>query len=66
MGAEIGLATELVTLDAPLPAGTIRRGELWEVCHSSGNPGVVELTGAQLLAMIERAADPEFQASSAG
>ena len=66
MGAEIGLATELVTLDAPLPAGTIRRGELWEVCHSSGNPGVVELTGAQLLAMIERAADPEFQASTAG
>jgi 2',3'-cyclic-nucleotide 2'-phosphodiesterase (5'-nucleotidase family) len=61
MGAEVGLATSAVVLDAALPPGPLRRRELWEVCHSTANPAVVELTGAQLAHMIERGNDAEFQ-----
>ena len=61
MEAEIGLATSAVVLDAPLPAGPLRRRDLWEVCHSTANPAVVELTGAQLAHMIERGSDAQFQ-----
>ena len=61
MRAEVGLATAGVVLDRPLPSGPLRRRELWEVCHSTANPGVTELTGAQLARMLERGGDPEFQ-----
>jgi 2',3'-cyclic-nucleotide 2'-phosphodiesterase (5'-nucleotidase family) len=61
MGAEVGLATSAVVLDEPLPAGPLRRRDLWEVCHSTANPAVVELTGAQLAHMIERGTDAQFQ-----
>jgi 2',3'-cyclic-nucleotide 2'-phosphodiesterase (5'-nucleotidase family) len=64
MDADIGLAVEHATIDAPLPPGALRRGDLWAVCHSSGNPGVVEMTGAQLLAVLERGARPEFEQAS--
>lgn len=60
MGAEIGLATSAVVLDETLPAGPLRRGELWEVCHTTANPAVTELTGARLLQMLERGNDPDF------
>jgi 2',3'-cyclic-nucleotide 2'-phosphodiesterase (5'-nucleotidase family) len=66
MGAEIGLATSAVVLDHPLPAGPLLRRELWEACHSTANPAVVELTGAQLGQMIERGSDPEFQQTTDG
>ena len=59
--ADVGLAVEFATLDEPIPAGPLRRGDLWAVCHSSGNPGVVELSGAQLRELLERGATPEFQ-----
>jgi 2',3'-cyclic-nucleotide 2'-phosphodiesterase (5'-nucleotidase family) len=61
MGAEIGLVTTANVLDEPVPAGPLRRRELWEVCHSTANPGVVELTGMQLSHMIATGNDPEFQ-----
>ena len=61
MDAEVGLATSAVVLDEPLPAGLLRRRDLWEVCHSTANPAVVELTGAQLAHMIERGNDARFQ-----
>ena len=61
MEAEVGLATSAVVLDRPLPPGPLRRRDLWEACHSTANPGVVELTGAQLAQMLERGRDPEFQ-----
>src|SRR5690348_17964113 len=35
--------------------------DLWEVCHSTANPAVVELTGEQLAHMIERGNNAEFQ-----
>jgi 2',3'-cyclic-nucleotide 2'-phosphodiesterase (5'-nucleotidase family) len=61
MGAEVGLATSAVVFDAALPPGPLRRRDLWEVCHSTANPAVVELTGAQLAHMIERGNDAQFQ-----
>jgi 2',3'-cyclic-nucleotide 2'-phosphodiesterase (5'-nucleotidase family) len=64
MDADVGLAVEVATIDAPLPPGPVRRGDLWAVCHSSGNPGVVDVTGRQLLDMLERGADPAFQRAS--
>jgi 5'-nucleotidase len=64
MSADVGLAIEFATLDAALPPGPLRRGDLWEVCHSAGNPGVVEVSGTQLLAMLERGADPTFQSET--
>jgi 2',3'-cyclic-nucleotide 2'-phosphodiesterase (5'-nucleotidase family) len=62
--ADVGLAVEFATLDEPIPAGPLRRGDLWAVCHSSGNPGVVELSGAQLRKLLERGATPEFRNSA--
>lgn len=61
MGAEVGLATSAVVLDRPLGAGPLRRGELWEACHSTANPALTELPGAQLAEMLERGNDEEFQ-----
>jgi len=61
MGAEVGLATSAVVLDESLPAGPLRRRDLWEVCHSTANPAVVELTGAQLAHMIARGNDAQFR-----
>ena len=60
MGAEIGLATSAVVLDQPLPAGPLRRRDLWETCHSTANPAITQLTGAQLLQMVERGNNPVF------
>lgn len=65
MSADVGLATEFATLAAPLPPGPLRRGTLWERCDSTGNPGVVEMPGRHLAAMIERGDDPAFQRSTA-
>lgn len=66
MGADVGLATSGAAIDRPLPPGPLRRRDLWEACHSTGNPGVVSMTGTQLAAIIERGADPMFQRTTAG
>jgi 2',3'-cyclic-nucleotide 2'-phosphodiesterase (5'-nucleotidase family) len=66
MDAEIALATAQVMLDHPLPAGPLRRGDLWEACHSTANPAVTELTGAQLAVMLDKGNDPEFQQTTSG
>jgi 2',3'-cyclic-nucleotide 2'-phosphodiesterase (5'-nucleotidase family) len=66
MGAEIGLATSAVVLDHALPAGPLRRGALWEACHSTANPAVTELSGAQLARMLEKGNDPDFQQETDG
>ena len=64
MGAEVGLATSAGVLDRALPPGPLRRGELWEVCHSTANPAVTELTGARLLSLLERGNNPAFVQST--
>lgn len=66
MDAEIGLATAAVVLDYPLPAGPLRRGDLWEACHSTANPALTELSGEQLAHMIELGNDPDFQQTTDG
>jgi 2',3'-cyclic-nucleotide 2'-phosphodiesterase (5'-nucleotidase family) len=64
MGAQIGLVTPANVLDRSLPPGRLRRRDLWEACHSTANPGVVELTGHQLLHLLARGRDPEFERST--
>jgi 2',3'-cyclic-nucleotide 2'-phosphodiesterase (5'-nucleotidase family) len=66
MGAEVGLVTSGNVLDRPLPAGPLRRRELWEACHSTANPAVVELSGAQLAHILQRGRDPAFQRTTSG
>jgi hypothetical protein len=66
MGAEVGLATSAVVLDHSLPTGPLRRGTLWEACHSTANPAVTELSGAQLAHMLEKGNDPGFQQETDG
>jgi 2',3'-cyclic-nucleotide 2'-phosphodiesterase (5'-nucleotidase family) len=61
MDADVGLATSAVVLDRALPAGPLRRGDLWEACHSTANPAVVELSGERLRELIRRGNDPDFQ-----
>lgn len=66
MEAEIALVTSAVVLDYALPAGPLRRRDLWEACHSTANPAVAELTGAQVAHMLELGNDPEFQQTTTG
>jgi len=66
MDAEVGLVTTQVALDRPLPPGPLRRGDLWEVCHSTANPAFVELSGDRLRHMLTLGNDPEFRESTAG
>jgi 2',3'-cyclic-nucleotide 2'-phosphodiesterase (5'-nucleotidase family) len=61
LGAEIGLVISGNVLDRALPAGPLRRRDLWETCHTTANPGLAEVTGSQLRHMIARGADPEFE-----
>ena len=66
MDADVGLATSGAAIDRPLPPGPLQRGDLWEACSSTGNPGAVSMTGAQLTEVIERGSDPAFQRTTAG
>ena len=61
-GAEVAFVTAAMSVTEALPAGPLKRITLWEACSSSANPGVVELTGAQLLHIVERGLDPVFAA----
>lgn len=62
MGAEVALITSGASFIEALPSGPLTRGKLWEACPSPGNPGVVDMTGTQLLAVIQRGLDPEMVA----
>lgn len=57
MQAEVGIIAAGVSFIEGLPAGPLLRGKLWEACPSPANPGVVEMTGAQLLMVIQRGLD---------
>ena len=59
MRADVGLAVANQVLSGTLPPGLVRRGEIWEVCGTSANPGVVTMTGAQLLHVIARGRELE-------
>ena len=61
--ADIALSVAGFGFSEGLPKGDIERREIWERCPSTGNPGVVQLTGEQIGLMllagldIERAAE---------
>lgn len=61
-GAEVAVVTAAMAPTESLPAGPLKRITLWDACSSSANPGVVELSGAQLLSLIERGLDPVLAA----
>jgi 2',3'-cyclic-nucleotide 2'-phosphodiesterase (5'-nucleotidase family) len=60
MNAELSVVAVGPTISAPLEAGSLRRGTLWESCISTANPGVVDLTGAQLMTLVQRGQDREW------
>lgn len=60
MGADIGLVAVGQAVTGPLPAGPLRRGALWEICHSTANPGVAALTGAQVVQLVRVGLDPVY------
>ncbi len=64
MNADIGLITASIGINAPLPAGPLTRKMLWDACPSPANPGVVDITGAQLTALIMKGQDLEFAKDS--
>lgn len=59
MNAEVGVLVAGQAFSGPLPAGPLRRATLWDVCPSPANPGVVTLTGSQLVELVARGLDPE-------
>lgn len=60
MHAEIAVITAGAAFNASLTAGPLRRIQLWDACNSPANPGVVTMTGSQLLTIIHKGLDPEF------
>lgn len=59
MNADVGLMVVSAGFNDGLPAGDVLRGRLWEVCDSSGNPGVTTMTGQQLQIVIQNGLDAE-------
>lgn len=58
MGAEIGLVSTGL-LRRALPAGIVTRRMRYETCATGANPCRTELTGGNVLAMLEHALDPQ-------
>ena len=58
MGAEIGLVFTGL-LRQPLPAGIVTRRMRYMTCATGANPCRTELTGAQILTMLDHALDPQ-------
>ena len=59
MNADIGVLVAGQAFSGPLPAGPLRRAVLWDACPSPANPGVVTLSGAQLVELVARGLDPQ-------
>ena len=64
MNADVGLITTSIGIIASLPAGPLTRKTLWDACSSPANPGVVDMTGTQLTALITKGQDIEFAKDS--
>jgi len=63
MNAEVGVFTDGLALRT-IPAGRVDRRALWEASETGANPGVTEMTGAQLAELVARGNDPEFAADA--
>jgi len=64
MEAEVGVVVPATALVSGLPAGVLTRGALYEACPSPGVSSVADLTGVQLLEIVERGLGPELAAES--
>lgn len=64
MAADFGLAAAGQVLTRPLHPGPLRRAQLWDACDSPGNPGVVVMSGEQLLAVLAKGRDADFAATT--
>lgn len=62
LDADLAVVAAAQAFTGPLPAGPLTRSRLWDVCSSTANPGVVEMTGAHLLAVLRRGLEPTFAA----
>lgn len=60
--ADIAVAVVGPQFIAGLPAGPLRRETLWSSCPSTGNPGLMSMTGDQLSALVQRGLDAAFAA----
>jgi 2',3'-cyclic-nucleotide 2'-phosphodiesterase (5'-nucleotidase family) len=60
MRADVAVVTEGQAFDGGLPGGPLRRRDLWDVCHSSANPAVTQMTGEQLTQLLALGRDPDF------
>lgn len=61
MNADIGLFAEGLTVNV-VPPGIVTRGALYDASETGANPGLARMTGEQLLDLLARGNDPEFQA----
>jgi 2',3'-cyclic-nucleotide 2'-phosphodiesterase (5'-nucleotidase family) len=61
MNADIGLFAEGLVVEV-VPPGLVTRGALYDASETGANPGVARMSGEQLLDLLERGNDPEFQA----
>ncbi len=57
-GAEAALITAGIAFAHGLPAGVLTRGTMFEAAPFTANPGVAEMTGAQILRLLEIGLDP--------
>lgn len=60
--ADIGLAVAGAAFKGGLPGGTLVRRDLWIVCDTTANPGLVTMKGWQVQHMVETGLDPAIAA----
>ena len=60
--ADIGLCVTACAFNAPLPAGPLTRGALYEACESPGVPAATTMTGEQLRQLVAKGRDPTVAA----
>jgi len=61
--ADVGLGLGGTSFDKGLPAGIVRRSDLWEASSSPGCGAVVDIRGDQLEEIVRRGHDPERAAA---
>jgi 2',3'-cyclic-nucleotide 2'-phosphodiesterase (5'-nucleotidase family) len=59
-GADVAVICAGVAFRGSLERGPLTRGALYEACPSPGAPGIAELTGRRLRALLVRGLDPDF------
>jgi 5'-nucleotidase len=64
MGADVGISAAGSAFTRALPAGSLRRGVLWDACPGAGNPGIATMTGRRLREAVMRGLDPAVAAET--